>query len=213
MFAQVFRALDWLLTWAERIQNIPGGSAVLTAVSTGLVAVWAAVSDLPAVIVFVVIFCFCVAVIALQEHLYVFRRYLSPPIVVRIRGFGHVGLHESRKSAKDFFERTGMPASPTATLRAPIYILNRSTKRRVSLEIGAFTIQPRQGMPLSIVGGIDTGDLVLDLGPEEASRGSFEVKGIPEGYLDGAERIIVIEDVVSGRRARVSVPGKFPKRH
>jgi hypothetical protein len=63
------------------------------------------------------------------------RSKLAPPIEVEISGFG-IDMTEPSPVDQEMAERLGRsdPVQPSITITAPIYVLNRAKKRRVSLE-------------------------------------------------------------------------------
>jgi hypothetical protein len=146
------------------------------------------------------------------------RVWLGPPVVVEIRAMS-LETHEPTPKLLEFAKRLGRhgPIPASVTIYAPIFILNRSRSRCVSLRMDTFQLDGE--MPAVIhgeseesFGGVKLDGVQTNLGPEEDTQGQIRVE-ITKGFPLMATRhdkVILIVERISGRVARVTIPGRFP---
>jgi hypothetical protein len=220
LLPRLFRLLDSLLGWIERSERGRQVIALLLAVVWG---VWAFIQSVsPPILVALAVILFAAGLVLQDYGSRWLRLKVGPPIEVHIDGMS-VNFQEPDEATKRFAAeqlRRDWPIEPEATVIAPLYVLNRSRKRRVSLKIAAFRIQrPPGGVDLVMSGGGQsnpwfalTDGMRLNLGPDEDTNGEIRIR-IPEGkpWVSGKhEKILVIVERVSGRIATVTIPGRYP---
>jgi hypothetical protein len=196
---------------------------VVAAVVSFALAMWAAITTNypPVVMAAGALVVWWIAIDIQDRYLEPLIDWLGPPLYVDINGMS-VNFVEPSQQTQEFARRLGRhyPVLPAAEITFPIYLLNRSKNRRVSLRVMAFHIErPEPEMGFSISGGsernpwIDLGELVLNLGPDEDSRGMATI-AVSEGqpWVSGNHvKMLVVKDQVSGRYARLTIPGKYPE--
>jgi hypothetical protein len=206
--ARVIDSLDSLLTWAERLSRVPGGALMLSValgLLTAALAIWSRLYWIEVAVLALVAVAAMMVILALLPS---FRDYLGPPIIVEITGIGF----DKKSYDEDLKEIERMRFEN----EKPIYILNRSKKYHVALTVPTFNVIPKSGdvLPFSAPRGVTfSEDVKLSLAPEEETRGTFSVSIGDMIYLQVPnEKTLLIVDRLSGRKATVPVPGRFPAR-
>ena len=139
------------------------------------------------------------------------RGKLTPSIKVDIRSrwLDQEWTEQAKRDVERVAKMGFHGATPSRRYHSKIHILNSSTQRRISLNLASYGVEMKNGAPgWQQMGGIKSDGLRLNLGPEEDTEGTITVD-IPQPWAEGEHRLLIV-DRLSGRKAVVKVPGRFP---
>ena len=191
------------LTWFERLERIPGFKSMLTAAVAVAMAAWGIFTRLDGIIIFTLILvASCAAlllfILILKAVPYI-RHFLAPTLKMHVPLINYATSNFSIDDKK------------LSALGFEIHVLNTSHKHRVSLHFPLVILgNPSSGDRSEIMNSVNTTNIKTNLGPEEETSGLVTVNFV-DRQTGNAGITLVIEDRLTGRVARMGIPGKYPR--
>jgi hypothetical protein len=135
-----------------------------------------------------------------------------PPIKVEIldRSNDQAAAKASEQMAIELRVVHKIRGEPSYKYDSRIHILNVSRDSRVSLKLAAYIVDFQDGRMGFASQSVQSTGLKLSLAPQEETEGSFSIS-LPKVFASDGEHSLIILDRLSNRKAKVRVPGRFPR--